>query len=34
MADVWESPDVMSASGNGLNDIQNSISNWGDGSRA
>ena len=32
--DVWESPDVINASGNGLKDIQNSMSNWGDGSRA
>ena len=32
--DVWENPDVMSASGNGLSDIQSAMSNWGDGSRA
>jgi hypothetical protein len=32
--DVWESPDVMNASGNGLSDIQSAMSNWGDGSRA
>ena len=32
--DVWENADVQSASGNGLNDIQNAMSGWGDGSRA
>ena len=32
--DVWESPDVRKASGNGLHDIQDLMSSWGDGSRA
>lgn len=32
--DVWENPEIISARGNGLRDIDNKMSQWGDGARA
>lgn len=32
--DAWENADVQVAEGNGLEDIQNAMNTWGDGSRA
>ena len=32
--DVWENPDIKTTSGSGLEDIQNSMKEFGDGSRA
>ncbi len=32
--DVWEKANVISCQGSGLNDIQNTLSSWGDGARA
>lgn len=31
---VWENPTIISASGNGRQDIENQMSQWGDGARA
>lgn len=31
---VWENPTIISASGNGQNDIENQMTQWGDGARA
>lgn len=32
--DVWESAEIQSSTGNGMQTIQNSMADWGDGSRA
>ena len=32
--DVWENPDVKATSGNGKDDIEQAMNDWGDGSRA
>ena len=32
--DVWENPEVISTTGSGIEDIQSTLSQWGDGARA
>ena len=32
--DVWDNPAILNATGNGLDDIRTSMSDWGDGARA